>query len=415
MLNHLFRRLKRFFQKSSTINDQAINRVSLLVIILIDIFILVNVFVGLNDIARWYVSPSQAYACYPKWQSYRNSDAELKEYDIIRSTLQSRQTASISFLENYNQTDVDHLGSVSAICRQYAALQDSLTVSENQEAIRRIDEMQTEVDELESANQMIRQQYDSTLLEELAGQPREQSINTVEAAQAKQELDANNTKIAALKEEQGALQNQLVTSPAGDRFIQFLNDDNQFQTLDRQYDRASFWYPSIQIVFQGFFLVPLILLASVVHRYGQHRGYGLVSLISWHLIIIFYIPLIVKIFEFLQVGILFEVLSEVVRTLLGGLLFLVSYLYILLIPLVGFGLIKLAQRVVFNPRVQAAGRVQGSRCIRCAKKIRPDDSYCPHCGYYQLVECPSCHGLTYQHLPYCRVCGAAQSLARTRV
>ncbi|HEY9598725.1 MAG TPA: hypothetical protein V6D33_13760, partial [Cyanophyceae cyanobacterium] len=58
--------------------------------------------------------------------------------------------------------------------------------------------------------------------------------------------------------------------------------------------------------------------------------------------------------------------------------------------------------------VQAASRIQKSRCIQCGKKIRPHDSYCPHCSCYQYVECQSCHNLTYKYLPYCNQCGHAQ-------
>ena len=69
MLNRLLRRLRRFFRKSSTVNNEPINKVSLGVIILIDIFILVNVFIGLNDISQWPISPNQEYGCYLTWNS----------------------------------------------------------------------------------------------------------------------------------------------------------------------------------------------------------------------------------------------------------------------------------------------------------------------------------------------------------
>lgn len=408
MINRVWRRLRRFFRKSSTVNNEPINQASLLVIILIDVFILVNVFIGLNDIGYWYMSPAQAYECYSEWQQYRTSEADQKESDTILNALQLSQGSDGSLLERYQRYNADHLGSVAAICLDYADAKDRLATNETIAAAEQLEQHQDAIDELNAANQTIREQYDSTLLENLAGQPREQSINAVEAAQARQELDANTRQIDTLKAEQAALREQLVTSAVGDRFLQLLADDHSFQQLEQQRDRALFWYPSIQIVFQGLFLIPLIALATGVHRYSQRRGYGLIALISWHLTVIVCLPLIVKVFEFLQVGVLFEVLSRVIRQFLGGLLFLINYLYILLIPLLGFGIIKFFQRVILNPRVQAASRVQQGRCIRCAKKIRQTDTHCPHCGYYQFVECPHCHAPTYQHLSYCRECGVSQ-------
>ena len=179
--------------------------------------------------------------------------------------------------------------------------------------------------------------------------------------------------------------------------------------LQEGYKDASFWYPSIQLVFQAIFLLPLILIALLVNNFSQRKGYGLIALISWHLLVIFFIPFILKVFEFLQIGVIFQFFFDIISSLFGGLVFLISYVYILLIPLVGFGMIKFFQTVVFNPKVQAVNRIQKSKCIRCAKKIRPQDSHCPHCGYYQYVECHNCHNLTYKELPYCHHCGADQN------
>ncbi|MFM6405744.1 MAG: hypothetical protein ACKPGT_14235, partial [Microcystis sp.] len=57
-LNNLW---NQFFRRSRRINDKPLNKVSLLVIIIVDIFILVNVFTGLDDISRWHLSPQQVY------------------------------------------------------------------------------------------------------------------------------------------------------------------------------------------------------------------------------------------------------------------------------------------------------------------------------------------------------------------
>ncbi len=166
-----------------------------------------------------------------------------------------------------------------------------------------------------------------------------------------------------------------------------------------------FWYPVIQITLQSLFLLPLIVITLLVHNLSQKRNYGLVSLISWHLFVIFLIPLIFKVFEFLQVGVIFKGIYDLVSVLLGGLVFLVSYVYILIIPIIGFGIIKFFQKIVFNPRSQAISRVQKNRCIRCAKKLRQPDIFCPYCGYDQNVECHNCHNFTYKNLSYCNHCG----------
>jgi hypothetical protein len=408
MLTQLRRLLNRFFRRSRTINNEPLNKVSLIVIILIDIFILVNVFTGLNDISQWYINPSQAYPCYSEWKNYQTQTTSDKDYEIIQFSVISARNYQSTFQQTYQQAAVGRLGTVSQTCLEYGSYKDQLNNPENQQIITAIDQKQAEINELEQTNRRIREQYDSTLLEKIAGQPREQSINLVEAEKAKQQLEQNNRNIARLKQEIAELKNQLTAKPESLAFINLLKDDGTFQSVENDYQQASFWYPSIQFSFQSLFLLPLIFLSLSVYNFAQRKGYGLIALISWHLSVVFFIPLIFKIFEFLQFGAIVQVIVDLISTLLGGLVFLVSYAYILLIPLIGFGIIKFFQKIVFNPKVQAARRVQKSRCIRCANKIPTHDAYCPHCGFYQYAECHNCHSMTYKYLPYCKQCGQSQ-------
>ncbi|BAZ07296.1 hypothetical protein [Calothrix sp. NIES-3974] len=410
MFNRIRRLFNQFFRNSRTINNEPINKVSLIVIILIDIFILINVFTGLDSISQWYLSPEQVYPCYQEWQSYRTQTNPGKDFDIVRTAfLDINIEPKSSLLKTYQAVETGHLGQVSTICLDYAQLKDGINNSENQKIVKSIEQKQRQINTLEDKNRTIRSQYDSSLLEKIAGQPREQSINVVGAEKAKIELDKNNRSIGILKQEITSLKNQLIAKPETSNFLDILQNQDKFTTVETGYKRSSFWYPTIQLGFQSLFLLPLITIALVVYRFSQTREYGLISLITWHLLVIFCIPLIIKLFEFLQIGAIFKFIFDIISAIFGGLLFLVSYVYILLIPLIGFAVIKFLQKIVFNPRLQAANRIQKSRCIRCAKKLHYNEAYCPHCGYYQYVECPNCHSLTYKYLPYCRECGATQN------
>jgi hypothetical protein len=408
MLARIRRLLSQFFSKSRTINNEPLNKVSLIVVILIDIFILINVFTGLDDISRWHISPTQTYPCYSEWQNYRTNKTKNKDYEILKVSFPYSPNNQFSFQQTYQKAETGHLGKVEQTCLKYAEFKDKINNLESQQIIKSIDQKQAKISTLEQTNGNIRAKYDSTLLEKIAGQSREQSINQVSAEKAKQELEQNNRQISTLKQENSQLQNELLAKPQSTRFLNFIKDENQFRQVEQGYQKASFWYPSIQLGFQSLFLLPLILIALLVHKFSQRRGYGLISLMSWHLLVIFFIPLILKVFEFLQIGAIFKFIFDIISPLFGGLLFLINYVYILLIPLVGFGIIKFFQKFVFNAKVQAANRVQKSLCINCAKKIGRSDSCCPHCGYYQYLECGNCHNLTYKHVPYCKHCGTFQ-------
>lgn len=414
MFARMRRVLSRLFDRSRTINNEPLNRMSLIVIIFVDLFILTNVFTGLDDISRWHLSPAQAHPCYLEWNSYRQNTGN-KDYDIVRKAAIAqtnenmyRSDSKLSARETYERDAKNHLGNIASTCLDYAGIRDKVNTPENRKIVSTIDRQQADIGKLEAANQIVKSQYDSSLLEKIAKQTRDRSINQVGAEKAKQTLDQNNLKISGLKLETTNLKNILVAKPESIAFTSLLKDNNKFIPLKSSYQQASFWYPSIQFGFQAAFLFPLILGASVINNFAQRRGYGLIALISWHLLVIFLIPLLFKVFEFLQVGVIFTWISKFIYRIFGSLLFLISYIYILLVPLLGFGLIKVFQKFVFNSKIQTATRVQKSQCVNCASKIRASDIYCPHCSTYQLSECQTCHHLTYKGLPYCNQCGHAQ-------
>jgi hypothetical protein len=337
--------INRFFNKSRKINNQPLNFGSLLVIILVDIFILYNVFSGLDDISQRYISPDQSYPCYSQWQGYLDQVSADKNYEIIRDITSAKDKLDPNY--NYQPENKSHLGQINTTCLNYANYRDQVKRSLNLDVV-----------------------------------------------------NAKNFKANTL------------TKPEVINFINFLNQKDTFKTLKDNYEQSKFWYPTIQLLLQALFLVPLIILAYWLNNFAQAKGYGLVSLITWHLLIIFIIPLLVKIFQFLQIGLIFRLISDFVQKILGGLLFLINYFYILIIPLVGYGIIKFSQRIARKPKNlnQAAINLQYGSCLNCAKKIHPQDSYCPHCGYAQYCQCSNCQSLTYRLPSYCRNCGTFNDL-----
>jgi len=96
MFANIRRLWSNFFIRSRTIDNEPLNKVSLIVIILIDIFILINVFTGLDDISRWQISPIQAYPCYSEWKTYQTQTTKDKDYETIRLGLISNQNSQSS-------------------------------------------------------------------------------------------------------------------------------------------------------------------------------------------------------------------------------------------------------------------------------------------------------------------------------
>jgi predicted RNA-binding Zn-ribbon protein involved in translation (DUF1610 family) len=409
----MFVKAKRFignlFKKSRSVNNKPLNLVSLIVIFILDLFVLFNVFAGLDNISRWYMSPSEAYPCVSEWKNYRESkQSSTRDYQIVASAL--NRDSGQTEIEQINNSQKDRLGNVSSICLNYAELKEKVNIPAYRSIEQSIEQKKTKISSLEQTNTRIRSQYDSTLLEKIAGQKSGRSINNVSAEKAKQTLAQNKASIATLTTELTVLKENLLGKPESINLIKAIKDDGKYQILTAEYQHASFWYPSIQLAFQSLFLLPLLAIALTIHRIALRKRAGLVTLITLHLLVIFSIPLLLKIFEFLQVGVLFQFLLNIITKLFGGLLFLVSYLYIFMIPLVCFALIEFFQRFTPTSKVQdvMSVRFQNQLCLNCAKRIRDRDAYCPHCGYDQYVKCQSCHEPTYKHLSHCKRCGFFQ-------
>jgi predicted RNA-binding Zn-ribbon protein involved in translation (DUF1610 family) len=401
MLTKLRRLFQRFFRKSSTLNRQPLNAASLIVIVLVDIFILVNVFIGLNDVSSWPLSPTGTYPCYGEWRTYRESKVAGKDYEIVRQSIGSQPDT--------NSTERGHLGKVNTACLSYGSLKDALRTPEYEKAVASIDANLVKIGNLENSTTKIRSQYDSTLLEKGVGQARSRSLNGVSAEEAREKIDSNAAAIAVFKQETSDLKKTLLAQPAVLAFLSRLQDSSAWETIAAGQRHAAFWYPSIQLGFQALFLLPLILVSLAIHRFALRKNYGLVALITWHLLIIALVPALFKLFEFLQVGVFFQWIATTIIGIFGGLLFLASYVQILLIPLAGFALIKFIQRLGKSsgkPQVKAAMRIALSQCLSCGKKVRSGDIHCAHCGYQQLAPCPTCDTLTHRHMPHCTHCGA---------
>jgi hypothetical protein len=428
------------FRKTKTVNNEPLNRVSLIVILLVDLFIIGNVFSGLDAISNWHLSPSEVVPCRSEWVAYRENKGADRDYSAINQAWNGSNNSSYSspyqptlpsvpttlypdppssqgspqpysIAARYKNTERDRLGTVNTICMESAAFQDALQTKEMQALKTRINASETKISKLKESSQVIKSQYNSTLFEKMAGQNPANSINDVKADQAKAKLAENNRQIAELNSKLKADRTELVAQPVSQAYLARLQDNGKFEQLDQVYKSANFWYPSIRLGLQGLFLLPLMAIALGIHNLALAKGYGLVALMAWHLLCIFFIPLIFKIFEFLQFGFLFKSIFDFVVSIVGNLVFLLNYISILSIPVIGFTIIKLVQSVILNPKSQATRRVQKNQCLNCAKTLQPGDTHCPHCGYHQQVECPSCHGMTYKHMPHCRHCGAGQSQA----
>lgn len=389
--------------KSSYIHHEPINKVSLVILILIDVFVLVNVFSGLNSISQWQLSPSEEFPCFLAYQNYQTADKKgTTAFNVttIENLIEQNKSYPSHAVDNSNR-----LGLSSNLCTNYTRLSKAINTPANVQLKASIDKQRSEIYSLKQEIQTLQSQYNSTLLEKIAGQASEKSINKVNAERVKSEIERNKKQIANKEKEISDRQTKLIKDPASDAYLKLLNNTSEYEAIEKGYESAEFWYPNKQLLLQTLFLLPLILIAYLWHSASIRKNLGLQALLSWHLLLIFCIPLLIKFFEFIQFGNLLNIGIELIVKLFGGILFVASYALILIIPLLGLGLIKILQRWVFNPRIQAKNRIQKLRCIKCNFQLRLSDEFCPYCSFNQYIDCSNCHHKTYKFTNFCSSCG----------
>ncbi len=404
----MFLFVKRLFRqligRSTYIQHESINKASIIILVLVDIFVLFNVFSGLENITQWSLLPQEEFPCFSIYERYQDAKQK-RAFDFNAATIESViDVNNQSFAPSFKK-EQSRLGKVSGLCDNVNQLSKEINTPENIKLKRSINQDRIKISNLSQETETLRKQYDSTLLEKIAGQPSQNSINQASADQVKSKIDSNNAKIAVQKKLILEKQTKLVQQPSSQEYQKQLNNTSDYKKIQKAYRSAQFWYPNKQLLLQTVFLLPLIALAYFVNASSTKKNKGVIALISWHLLVIFCIPLLIKFFEFVQFGNLLGVVVEGLTTLLGGLLFITSYLLILIIPLAGFGLIKFLQKFVFNQKIQARNRIQNVRCISCNFKLVTGDEFCPSCGFNQCVDCSNCHQKTYKFTNFCKHCG----------
>jgi hypothetical protein len=404
MFSFIKRLFRQLIRRSTYIHHESINISSIIILVLVDIFVLFNVFSGLDNIAQWPLSPQEEFPCFSVYDRYQNSKQKGNP-DFNAVTIESIIDVSDKFSSPLDSKRLSRLGKVSSLCSNIGRLNTEINTAGNIKLKTDINQDRIIISKLNQDTETLRRQYDSTLLEKIAGQPSQNSINQSSADQIKSKIDANSAKILAQNKLILEKQIQLVQNPSSQEYLNRLNNTSDYKKLQSSYKSAQFWFPNKQLFWQTAFLLPLIAFAYFVNLFAAKKNKGVIALISWHLLVIFCIPLLIKFFEFIQFGNLLGIVVEGLTALLGGLLFITSYLLILIIPLAGFGLIKALQKFVFNPKVQARNRIQNARCINCNFKLVTGDEFCPSCGFSQFVDCPSCHQKTYKFISFCKHCG----------
>lgn len=379
--------------------DEPLSGVSVVLLIILDIFIFTNVMIGVEgETAK---VPSVSY--------YYPSDCS-KHFKQV-------QTEYTGFNHyRYGQNRSAHLRPhLSEYCQNLDAKIEVFTLKEAFKSnLKQIEEIQSKQRQNSQRLQQISSQYNTRLFESIAKMP-----NNSELVNAKNEYDEIIRDNKRLKEELKLI--PLVSTLKGyDDYVAYVHANREgFMEAKKSYE---FWQPFKAYGHMLIFVLPLLIFFGYFYRRAKRKQLAqieynpVVKIISAHIALILALPLV-----WYTLGLIYHVLPKtLLKRLIEflveiGLLSLLNYVAILLVVLFFGGLIywiqkrTLKQKMAVKQSKNYKKLVSWSQCFECEYKIDYTKPFCPFCGVSLHEECTYCGEETNVHELFCSSCGEAKA------
>ena len=396
-------KLSAFKNQLTTIGtEEPLNKLSLAVIILLDIFILSILFAGLDDHTKQLTSPNEYMPHIARqvfieqtWSpSARMSKLEpLVLSDRKRYSYWQRSIFEDENLEQMHPLSRDFFKKIKALSGD-KSLQNLFVERE-----RKIKER----DMLRESQDKAKKAYDTHLLEAIAAKDGS-GKNTQSIANLSKNYTA---RIERLTGNISKIERQINAYPSIQDIWRIVSPENQSrqQMVDdfRRYER---WYPLKELGWQLLFLLPIFWIFYVWSARSVKKERRIQTLIASHLLVVAFLPILTKIIE-IVVDIIPDHFFRALFKLLRSLHLIAIWHYLVIIGSVALGLflVYIIQKKVFNREKMTQKRLMKGACIACGQKLPASASVCPFCGIKQLENCNSCEQQTPVGGTYCIHCG----------
>jgi len=378
---------------------QPIGKAALTVVVLLDIFILFSIFRGLEEHTAQLTSPNEYI---PRHCRDIVLDSEWHKTDRL---VRIARIVSAYRGSYYRQDDKPDKAIMHPQCASLAHLIDAVTDdAELSASLTRYLQARHESTTAKAELDRIRGTYDTTLLESIAGDNRQNQ----RSQQLRKSVSEVTETINALEVEQESI--ELVTAKNAHLSTLFKaidaitrDDRDNLRELLRSHN---FWHPVRQLGMEMLFLLPLLTGFYYWNARSIARARPFQSLVSSHLLVVTFIPVLFKILELFYDIIPKKILKKVID-LLESLQLVALWYYLLmgLAVLAALALIYLLQKKLFSRERLLARRIAKGQCQECGAQLRGDIAACPFCGAGQFRECSHCNKPTWLHGKYCRECG----------
>lgn len=383
--------------------EEPLSKLSLVVIIALDLFILGVVFEGLHDHTQQITSPNEYVPnqCKEIFISKNWSETNFlsKLQDLVLSEYNNYSYRDDSILKSAD-TKVMHKSCQEFYTKVKLLADDKAIINlfaSRQELVKQQDLLTRELKKSKDV-------YDTSLLEDIAEKKKKDD-----------KLLAIKSTISSEKKELERITQKLIhnegkinSDPKVSELNSMLNPDNRYRKeIIDDFKRFQVFYPLKELGWQLIFMLPLFFIFYIWSSLSVKKHNKVQTLISTHLLVVASIPIIFKIVEVVLDLIphhFFKNLFNFLKSL--HIIAIWHYLVIFFSVFIALFVVYIIQKKIFNKQRIQQKRVMRGACYSCGNKM-PDEiqPYCPFCGARQFNTCKNCQEKTYVCGNFCKNCG----------
>ena len=302
---------------------------------------------------------------------------------------------------DYSQTDCQTTGIDPAydMTKEYEQFKNLWIELDSLE--KEISQIQSNVNSLESKKTSRKQEYDTSLLEDIAWNQQ----RMYNGSEIQNTLSADDQEIQTLKSQISQLESQYTQKLRENlqNFQGFRLKIESFQEDYRiEYLKYRFYVAILTLIFAGsvFFVLYKMYMRqklknsphTIIFSFATF-AYGLILL---EILLLFLWDIIPHK--------IFEILLKILNTF-APLIFLVQFLWpVVIVGIFGFAVYKIQKRLYSKENILKRF-VSDKKCPHCGNHVDINKAFCPLCAYEIQIHCPECQALTVKGMPHCSTCG----------
>ena len=380
--------------------EEPLGKLSLIIVILLDIFLLSVVFVGLEAHTSQLSSVNEYFPWECRQVLIENRWSNANKLDRLQNIVLNDYN---NYLRRDSFFDENKLGKMHPDCKEY--FQSIKAIAENQ-SIKNMfidrQSLQRKLSDWRKEHKTGKDVYDTQLLEKIADNESKPGGSVAESMQGiSREYEKINAELVTIS---STISNQQLVK---DFFEQFgPSSSSKRAKLISDLKRYEVFYAFKELCWQFLFLLPIFAGALFWYVRSTNKKFATQTLFSAHLLTIASIPILFKIVELvldLIPNTFFRALFELLEKL--HIMALWHYLLIVVSLLVAILLVYFIQKKFFNKQRIYEKRLIAGKCCFCGKKLPPESGHCPFCGKNQMRQCSHCQSDTFLGGSCCVNCG----------